>query len=538
MEEIQSLRFKASELLLREEWKESIKVYTQFISLCQKNLSKPHEFSDEADQIDTTKLKKSLCLALSNRAEARTRLREFSEALEDCDQALEIETTHFKTLVCKGKILLNLHLYSKASDCFRRALELQNNGSCETLNGFLDRCKKLEFQSRTGAFDLSDWVLSGFQGKSPELAEYIGPIEIKRSENCGGRGLFVTKNVEAGTLLLVTKAIAIERAILPDSGEDSNSESALLVMWKNFVDTIFDAAMKSRKTLQWIYSLSTGEGEGNGQIPDIKIFRPETEYSVLEEKTECSVLEKKPDMGKILKILDVNSLTEDSISAKILGKNSDYYGVGLWILPSFMNHSCNPNARRLHIGDSIVVHASRDVKAGEEITFAYFDVLLPVTKRREMAETQWKFRCNCKRCRFEEGASYREELREIEKEFECGSDETVVLRLEEGMRRWMVKEKAKGFLRASFWGAFSNVFHSEKAMRRFGRRIPKAEVVVESVADVVGCDERVLKVVVEGLKKHSGVVEIERAMKFGRCVYGKVMKKQAMRALLELGNYE
>ena len=36
----------------------------------------------------------------------------------------------------------------------------------------------------------------------------------------------------------------------------------------------------------------------------------------------------------------------------------------------------------------------------------------------------------------------------------------------------------------------------------------------------------------------SGLVETERAMKLAIGVYGKVMKKQAMRTLIELGNHE
>ena len=62
---------------------------------------------------------------------------------------------------------------------------------------------------------------------------------------------------------------------------------------------------------------------------------------------------------------------------------------------------------------------------------------------------------------------------------------------------------------------------------------------MDSVVEVVGSDERVLKVVVEGLKKSGGgVVEFERAMKLGRGFYGKVVKKQAMRTLLELGIHD
>ncbi|XVF85900.1 hypothetical protein PTKIN_Ptkin17bG0155000 [Pterospermum kingtungense] len=516
-DQMQQLRSKATELFLREEWKQSIQLYSKLIDLYQDQISK----TPDPDHL--SKLHKSLCLAFSNRAEARSRLQDFTEALKDCDRALQIEATHFKALLCKGKILLSLNRYATALDCFKAAVS-DPNGNMETLNGYLEKCKRLEFQSRTGSFDLSDWVLNGFRGKPPELAEYIGSVQVRRSES-SGRGLFATKNIDAGALVLVTKAIAIERGIL--GGEDSG-ENAQLVMWKNFIDKVKEAVTKCERTQLLINMLSTGENEQGLDVPDMGLFRPEIEKNGRSK-------EEKVDMDKILSILDVNSLVEEAVSARVLGKNSDFYGVGLWVLASFINHSCNPNARRLHVGDYVMVHASRDIKAGEEITFMYFDAFSPVDKRVEMSKS-WGFNCRCRRCKFEEALCNKQELREIEIGLEKGIDVGgAVYRLEEGMRRWGVRGKEKGYLRASFWSAYSEVYGSDRLMKRWGRRIPAMEAVVDGVVEVVGSDERMLKVVVEGLKKNGGVVEFERAMKLGRGLYGKVVKKQAMRSLLEIG---
>lgn len=518
---MQQLRSKATELLLREEWQESVQVYSQFINLCQDHISKATETNPD----HLPKLHKSLCLALSNRAEARSRLRDFEEALKDCDQALKIESTHFKTLVCKGKILLNLNRYSMALNCFKTAqLDPQAHGSSVDLHGYLQKCKKLELMSKTGALDLSEWVLNGFRAKPPEPAEYIGAVQIRKS-GIRGRGLFATNNIEAGTLVLITKAVATERGILPGLDLDENAQ---LVMWKNFTEKVLDSASKCSRTCGLISTLSSGEDEDELEVPEINLFKPQSEQNGYPN-------EKKLDATRILSILDVNSIVEDSISSKVLGKNCDYYGVGLWVLASFINHSCIPNARRLHVGDYVIVHASRDVKAGEELTFAYFDVLNPLEKRSEMSHT-WGFRCSCRRCKFEvELCSRQEGIREIEMGVERGMDSSAaVYRLEEGMRRWKVKEKEKGYLRASFWAAYG----SDKLMRSWGRRFPTMESVIDSIVEVVGSDERVLKMVVEKLKKGNGgiaVVEIERAFKLGRGVYGKVMKKQAIKTLLGLG---
>ena len=100
-------------------------------------------------------------------------------------------------------------------------------------------------------------------------------------------------------------------------------------------------------------------------------------------------------------------------SAKVLGKNSDCYGVGFRVLASFVNHSRNLNARRFHVGDHALVHASRDVKAVEEITFACRDVLSPLSKRKEMSKKR-VFHCICKRCKYEEEMCFKQETKEIE----------------------------------------------------------------------------------------------------------------------------
>ncbi|KAL0695365.1 hypothetical protein Bca4012_062545 [Brassica carinata] len=520
---LQSLRSKATELLLREQWEESIQLYTRIIDLSRSQITK----LAKSDPDTVPKLRKSLCLALCNRAEARARLHDSSEAMRDCDQALEIESTHFKTLLCKGKVLLGLSRYSSALECFKTAL-LDPQAS-ESVTVYMERCKKLEFQAKTGAFDLSDWILSGFRGKIPELAEFIGSIEIKKSE-VSGRGLFATKNIVTGTLILVTKGVATERGIL---GSEECVDKAQMVMWKNFVEEVTKSVRRCDRTRKLVSSLSTGEEEEKLEIPDISLFRPE----------EASETYDDLDMEKLLSILDVNSLVEDAVSANVMGKNKEYYGVGLWTLASFINHSCVPNARRLHVGDYAIVHASRDIKAGEEITFAYYDVLSSLLeKRKEMAES-WGFCCRCSRCKFESDLSVaNQEIREFETGLERGVDAgNAVYMVEEGMKRWKVKGKDKGLLRASYWGVYEEVYNSERLMRRWGRKVPSVEVVVDSVSDVVGSDERLLKMVVEGMKKKNGgcsssnIAEMERILKLGKGVHGKVVsKKKAMKTLLGL----
>lgn len=299
------------------------------------------------------------------------------------------------------------------------------------------------------------------------------------------------------------------------------------------------------RTASLIYTLSTGEEpEDERPILDMAQFRQEME--VLDDGTAMpmdSAPNSSLDVDKILKVLDVNCLTEDAApSANLLGSNGVVNcGVGLWILPAFINHSCHPNARRTHVGDHAIVHASRDIKAGEEITFAYFDVLTPASKRREAARA-WGFECQCDRCRFEASdAIVGQELTKLENELvngRGGDMGALVVRLEERMRKSMVKERRKAFLRASFWSAYSALFDSDKLVRKWGRRVPGEAAVAESVAGAIGGNESVLRAMLRGADNGNGCgnrLEVEdKVVRIGRATYGRVVKRQAMRALFRL----
>lgn len=83
---------------------------------------------------------------------------------------------------------------------------------------------------------------------------------------------------------------------------------------------------------------------------------------------------------------------QDSILAQ---RDQDFSG--LWLLPSFINHSCLPNSKSLEVGSAMFIHASKPIKRGEEITISYFDTLVPLPWRRAMC-SGWGFKCKCRRC--------------------------------------------------------------------------------------------------------------------------------------------
>jgi tetratricopeptide (TPR) repeat protein len=251
-EALQLLRSRATQLLLKEEWREYIAVCSRIVDgACDRRV---------------------LCSALAHRADARARLRDFRGALADCDAALAEDPAHPGALLSKGALLRGLGRYAPAVECFRAAAL----AGADEARELVEQCRRLEAQARSGAIDLSDWVLAGFAWKCPDLAEYVGPVEVRRSAH-GGRGIFAVKSIEAGATLMITKAVAIGRGALPDAADSGEK----MVVWKEFVDKVLDAAEKCPRTAALIYTLSTGEERPDELVvPDMASFRQEIAASV------------------------------------------------------------------------------------------------------------------------------------------------------------------------------------------------------------------------------------------------------------------
>jgi hypothetical protein len=98
---------------------------------------------------------------------------------------------------------------------------------------------------------------------------------------------------------------------------------------------------------------------------------------------------------------------------------------GLWIVASYMNHSCVPNAEKEYIGDLMVLRATREIKAGDEVVHTYVQVDSDFEGRRKSLLEVWGFVCDCGLCAAERGdeESVREKRRKLEREAEALMDE-------------------------------------------------------------------------------------------------------------------
>ncbi|CAK8570920.1 unnamed protein product [Lathyrus sativus] len=74
-------------------------------------------------------------------------------------------------------------------------------------------------------------------------------------------------------------------------------------------------------------------------------------------------------------------------------------GNAVYILPSFYNHDCDPNAHIIWIDNAKAkLKALRDIDKGEELRICYIDASMDRDARRELLFQGFGFQCNCSRC--------------------------------------------------------------------------------------------------------------------------------------------
>ncbi|CAM6121152.1 unnamed protein product [Calypogeia fissa] len=272
---------------------------------------------DASDTINEVDRNNILMLAYSNRAEARLRLRHYDHALSDADEALKIEPSHVKTLVRKGKA----------------------------------------------------------------AHDFVGPVEICRvSYLNGGRGLFATRNVKAGEVLLVSNALAR----VPT---DQN--------WrKNLIAELANKVRTSMRKMAQLHSLAK-YGNPEMKVPSMELFKPGSNWS------PPGAEKLKFDVAVVRNILRLNAF--EKFPRKDSRESPSSYGI--WGLPSFSNHSCTPNIFSFPVGDALFFHASKDTMKGEELTTTYIGdgtIMDQVDGRQALTMKGWCFRCKCSRCLLEE----------------------------------------------------------------------------------------------------------------------------------------
>lgn len=384
--EVDAIRREGDELSAARDFVGAIELYTQCIAKYQ--------------QFEGSVLRRGILLSTHvSRSEAYLWLHKYEKALEDAERALQFDSRHEMGLFCKGRALYHQGRYEEACTVFTVALHL--NPADVAIRDALHIAKVGYIQARDGVYELGDFLMGGCRGPAPACSDYIGPVQI-RYVDTGGRGLVTKEDVAAGQLLLVSNALSVAC-----SPTEFWTEARVTKQNHDFlVEEMKELVVNSLRARIGLNLLSHDPNEVKS-VPDMELFSIELEASRADDGEWEPHIDKEWlsgivrtnafDAQKCIDPVPFGDIETESNSGPGAGISSS----GVWILPSFINHSCVSNCNMMFIGKAMFIRASRDVGAGEELTLSYCDPYEPEEYRQDSLKW-WKFFCKCERCLLEQ----------------------------------------------------------------------------------------------------------------------------------------
>ncbi|KAI0830010.1 hypothetical protein F5Y06DRAFT_307938 [Hypoxylon sp. FL0890] len=304
------------------------------------------------------------------------------------------ETSLFR----EARVLYGLAKYSACLEMFRGIV--RSNPIDLTALTWIPRVEKRLSEEESGSYNFKKMHKKAEKYTPPllDFATYVGSVAIRDSPG-KGKGLFTTKPVKVGELLLCEKAFAYAYV---EKGDRSKK-----VIWKDF---------------------NTGIASRGGQASLItqiaqKIYHNPTSSKVFTDlyhgdytPVDVTEVDGAPvvDTFLITKIMQLNSIgaprtSKASMLQVIKDMNNgdwDEYGelpayntCGIWPIASRINHSCVANCRRAFIGDMLILRACRDMDADTELVFSYR--IESANQSYEGVQNKlkrWGFACDCALC--------------------------------------------------------------------------------------------------------------------------------------------
>ncbi|CRG90880.1 Desmoplakin [Talaromyces islandicus] len=318
----------------------------------------------------------------SNRAVSRLRIFQFDGAISDCEE-FDKSARACEDLISEYPNLLEA-------------------------NDLLDKCLD-RFKEAEGNFNFIAMEDEAHgHGEPPRLdhADYIGPVEIREcSDPAKGRGLFATRDIYQGELLLCEKAFAITTDSLREFYLTFNTARKQVISGVRarlpcqVTRFIYDNPSIADPVMQLD---SSGRGR---RTPEIH-YTPEGQ-PVIDAFTVSSIV-----CNNILELEGSAITLQDSSKSKKVDATLGS-ACGLWIMTSYLNHNCLENVGRTFIGDFVIIRALKFIKKGDELFQSYAPVTKPVKERQEIFK-RMKFSCKCVLCTYQKHLPSKE-CREREK---------------------------------------------------------------------------------------------------------------------------
>ncbi|KAI0160748.1 TPR domain protein [Xylariaceae sp. FL1272] len=364
-------RAKGNAAVKEGQWAKAARLYTQAICAAQ-----------------TAKEKQQACL---NRSLAYLRLGFPERALEDAVAGHGGEQYSEKASFRQARALYALRRFEECLATWSAFTTMfpQNEEAHTELQKTEQRIK----EQLTGEYDFASMCRQAISTSPPiiDCATYQGPVAVKETDSCG-KGLFLTKAVKAGELLLCEKAFAYSYADEHDPVGRRNLSVFMqvqpnVVTWDGQAHLVTQVVQKLKQCPQTseVFKALYHEDYRTGPMFDAD-GQPVVDTFLVEKIVSLNHFPAPRTSHGATTFCPHDCCKTCSTS-------------GIWLVASRINHSCLGNCYRSFLGDVQIVRATEDLPAGTELRFAYHPPAPRVTyEETQKALSRWEFTCNCQWC--------------------------------------------------------------------------------------------------------------------------------------------
>ncbi|KAH8799851.1 TPR domain protein [Xylogone sp. PMI_703] len=376
----EKLKERGNEAFNKSSYYDAVKYYTNALSS-----------SPTAEEAISIKLNRSL---------AYIRRGQFESALSDLDGVLESSNASEKGLYRKAQALYYLQRYRECCEVvngLRRAFP--NNKEASSL---LTRSIERLVEQEKGKYKFKQMYSEAAKLRPPLLdhSTFVGPVSIQTAAS-KGRGLFTTKAVKAGDLLLCEKAFA--HSFIDQENRSPNSKMTLLIHTDSdslymggradLIETMLQKLHRNPSMIPVITDLH------HGKYPTSDIF--EVDGTAILDTFLVDQITSLNCFGCPLSTRQHYLSNTKDASPQRSQESAAFHSCGIWPMASYINHSCYSNCRRAFIGDMMFVYATQDLAADTEIAFWYQIPTGTNFNERKKKLANWNFTCECVICQDE-----------------------------------------------------------------------------------------------------------------------------------------
>lgn len=329
---------------------------------------------------------------LRNRSQVHLNLGQYEFASEDATAAFisgdnlsqQEETFNVKSYVRGSRAQYQLGDFGLAKEYLDQALDLDPTD--ETIIADLARTKQRILEQQNGNFNFIAMARSAtISHRKLDHASFTNNTKVG-SAGKRGRGLFATKDIKHGSVVMVEKAFCAvfgdelgkDRSMIVNINTDRCEFGTHAERLYEIIDKIRCNPTQASKFLD-LFDGGTFDGKKVRHVDGAVVVDTFQAQTIAElNGFGCPTLR--------------SSLHDEEDSVR--------ESTGTWLRASYMNNSCLPNTSRAFIGDMMIVRAARDIKAGEEILTSYQPSWTAFPKRKEKFKL-WGFQCECPLCQAE-----------------------------------------------------------------------------------------------------------------------------------------